>query len=99
MDDGLLQNAGLALLQERQGYLWIGTQDGLNRYDGRHITHFRYDPDNPQTISANSIIALNVNARELAAAIRAAKDGKMTLSSEAARRLFAPTSRLRKPKP
>ncbi len=58
IDDGLSQNAGLALLQDRQGYLWIGTQDGLNRYDGYTITQFKHDPDNPQTISANSIIAL-----------------------------------------
>lgn len=58
IDDGLSQNAGLALLQNRQGYLWIGTQDGLNRYDGYTITQFKHDPDNPQTISANSIIAL-----------------------------------------
>ena len=58
IDDGLSQNAGLALLQDRQGYLWIGTQDGLNRYDGYTLIHFKHDPDNPQTISANSIIAL-----------------------------------------
>lgn len=58
IDDGLSQNAGLALLQDRQGYLWIGTQDGLNRYDGYTLTHFKNDPDNPQSISANSIIAL-----------------------------------------
>ena len=61
IDDGLSQNAGLALLQDRQGYLWIGTQDGLNRYDGYTITQFKHDPDNPQTISANSIIALYEN--------------------------------------
>jgi PAS domain S-box-containing protein len=58
IDDGLSQNAGLALLQDRQGYLWIGTQDGLNRYDGYTITQFKHDPDNLQTISANSVIAL-----------------------------------------
>ena len=58
IDDGLSQNAGLALLQDRQGYLWIGTQDGLNRYDGYTLTQFKHDPDNPQSISANNIIAL-----------------------------------------
>ena len=30
LDDGLSQNAGLAFLQDQRGYLWIGTQDGLN---------------------------------------------------------------------
>ncbi len=58
IDDGLSQNAGLALLQDRQGYLWIGTQDGLNRYDGYTLTQFKNDPDNPASLSHNSIIAL-----------------------------------------
>ncbi len=58
IDDGLTQNAGLALLQDRQGYLWIGTQDGLNRYDGYNLTPYKHDPANPQSISHNGIIAL-----------------------------------------
>jgi PAS domain S-box-containing protein len=58
IDDGLSQNAGLALLQDSQGYLWIGTQDGLNRYDGYTITQFKHDADNPNSLSHNSIIAL-----------------------------------------
>ncbi len=58
IDDGLSQNAGLALLQDRQGYLWIGTQDGLNRYDGYTLTQFKHDPANPASLSHNSIIAL-----------------------------------------
>jgi signal transduction histidine kinase/ligand-binding sensor domain-containing protein len=57
-EDGLSQNAILALLQDHQGYLWIGTQNGLNRYDGLTFTHFRNDPENPNSISYNSIIAL-----------------------------------------
>ncbi len=58
IDEGLSQNAGLALLQDRQGYLWIGSQDGLNRYDGYGFTHFKNDPNNPSSISYNSIISL-----------------------------------------
>lgn len=34
LEDGLSQNAVLAMLQDRHGFLWFGTQDGLNRYDG-----------------------------------------------------------------
>jgi hypothetical protein len=34
IEDGLSQNAGLAIFQDSRGYLWIGSQDGLNRYDG-----------------------------------------------------------------
>ncbi|MBI3172372.1 MAG: PAS domain S-box protein [Chloroflexi bacterium] len=58
IDDGLSQSAGLALLQDSQGYLWIGSQDGLNRYDGYHITQFKHDPENPDTLGFNSIIEL-----------------------------------------
>lgn len=62
IDEGLSQNAGLALLQDRQGYLWIGTQDGLNRYDGYTITQFKNDPDNPASLGHNSILALYEDA-------------------------------------
>jgi len=34
IEDGLSQNAVYALLQDRQGLMWFGTKDGLNRYDG-----------------------------------------------------------------
>lgn len=58
LDDGLSQNAGLVSLQDSRGYLWFGTQDGLNRYDGTRFTVFKTDPDDPNSISHNSIIAL-----------------------------------------
>ncbi|NTW97883.1 MAG: hypothetical protein HGB28_04960, partial [Oscillochloris sp.] len=63
IDDGLSQNAGLALLQDRQGYLWFGTQDGLNRYDGYRFTTFKYDPADPASLSYNSVIALAEDAQ------------------------------------
>src|SRR5512143_3978641 len=56
--DGLSQNGVLALLQDRQGYLWIGTQDGLDRYDGYTFTYFKNDSLDTSTISFNSITAL-----------------------------------------
>ena len=56
--DGLSQNAVLALLQDEQGYIWVGTQDGLNRYDGYSFTYFKNDPNDPNSISFNSVSAL-----------------------------------------
>ena len=38
--------------------LWIGTQDGLNRYDGYTFKIFKHDPDDPNSISHNSILAI-----------------------------------------
>ena len=57
-EDGLSQNAGLDILQDRRGYLWIGTQDGLNRYDGYSFKIFKHDPDDLESISHNSILKL-----------------------------------------
>lgn len=58
LEDGLSQNSVLALLQDRQGYLWIGTQDGLNRYDGYEFVHFKNDPEDPDSLSHNGVISL-----------------------------------------
>jgi PAS domain S-box-containing protein len=57
-EDGLSQNAGLAFWQDKNGFMWIGTQDGLNRYDGQTFTIYKNDPDNPASLSNNSINAL-----------------------------------------
>jgi PAS domain S-box-containing protein len=57
-EDGLSQNAGLAFLQDSRGFVWIGTQDGLNRYDGHTFTVYKNDPDNPTSLNYNSINAL-----------------------------------------
>ncbi|HLO16104.1 MAG TPA: two-component regulator propeller domain-containing protein, partial [Anaerolineales bacterium] len=58
IEDGLSQNAGLVIFQDRRGYLWFGTQDGLNRYDGFSFKIFKHDLDDPHSISHNSILAI-----------------------------------------
>jgi len=58
IEDGLSQNAGLAIFQDSRGYLWIGTQDGLNRYDGYNFKIYKHDPDNPDSLSHNSILTI-----------------------------------------
>lgn len=57
-EDGLSQNAGLDILQDSRGYLWFGTQDGLNRYDGYSFKIYKHDPEDPTSISHNSILEL-----------------------------------------
>ncbi len=54
--DGLPQNAVLAVLQSRDGYLWLGTTSGLVRFDGVRFTVF--DKSNTQAIGHNQISAL-----------------------------------------
>jgi PAS domain S-box-containing protein len=58
IEDGLSQNAGLVIFQDSHGYLWIGTQDGLNRYDGYTFKIFKHDPEDPNSLSHNAILAI-----------------------------------------
>ncbi|MGB0176134.1 MAG: ligand-binding sensor domain-containing protein, partial [Owenweeksia sp.] len=46
------------MLQDRKGFMWFGTLGGLNRYDGYQFKVFRFDPDNPYSLSGNNIFAL-----------------------------------------
>lgn len=41
------------LLQDRQGYIWVATQDGLNRYDGYEFKVFRHDVDDEFSLADN----------------------------------------------
>ncbi len=52
---GLSYNVINCLLQDREGYLWIGTYSGLNRFDGTHFTVFKADR-NQATSLGNNII-------------------------------------------
>ncbi|MDQ1350774.1 MAG: hypothetical protein QG657_1076 [Acidobacteriota bacterium] len=55
-EDGLPQNTILAVQQTRDGYLWLGTQEGLVRYNGKDIRVF--DMENTSGLPGNMIIAL-----------------------------------------
>ncbi|MEK7728166.1 MAG: two-component regulator propeller domain-containing protein, partial [candidate division KSB1 bacterium] len=52
---GLSQNTVLCALQDRRGFMWFGTQDGLNRFDGYTFSVFKHDPDNANSLSENWI--------------------------------------------
>lgn len=58
VEQGLSQNNVNALLQDQQGLLWIGTDDGLNRFDGYEFTIFRHDKENEDSLSENEITIL-----------------------------------------
>lgn len=45
-------------MQDRRGFLWIGTDDGLNRYDGQYFTVFRNQPGNAASVSGNIITGM-----------------------------------------
>ena len=58
LEDGLSQSTVLAVLQDRFGFLWVGTEDGLNRYNGYTFKVFRPDLNNPDTISDRWVTSL-----------------------------------------
>lgn len=63
IDDGLSQNAVFAILQDRQGFMWFGTKDGLNRFDGHDFKIFYNSTFDTTTLSSNHITALMQDAR------------------------------------
>lgn len=62
VEEGLSQVSVLSMIQDREGFLWIGTQDGLNRYDGYGFTVYRPEPGNAESLSGNFIHALYEDA-------------------------------------
>jgi ligand-binding sensor domain-containing protein/signal transduction histidine kinase len=58
VEDGLSNNAVLNCLQDNKGFLWFGTKDGLNRFDGYTFKVFRNDPEDKASIGNNFIHCL-----------------------------------------
>ncbi len=56
--DGLSQNFVQSILCDDKGFLWFGTWDGLNRYDGRQFKVFRVNPNQENSLTSNRIIDL-----------------------------------------
>ena len=50
LDEGLSQSNVLAILQDSDGLMWVGTENGLNRYDGYDFTAFRRQRGNPAAL-------------------------------------------------
>jgi diguanylate cyclase (GGDEF)-like protein/PAS domain S-box-containing protein len=58
IEQGLSQNTVQAILQDHVGFLWFGTEEGLNRYDGYAFVVFKYDPRDPHSLPDDIISAL-----------------------------------------
>lgn len=60
---GLSQNSVFDIEQDRNGFLWFATQDGLNRYDGYTFTTYRNERDRPNSLSDNWTTDLHVDSK------------------------------------
>lgn len=55
VDNGLSQNTVMSVLQDKKGYIWVATFDGLSRFNGLEFKVFKNDPNNAGTISNNKV--------------------------------------------
>ncbi|MFT4929889.1 MAG: signal transduction histidine kinase/ligand-binding sensor domain-containing protein, partial [Phenylobacterium sp.] len=53
-----------SIVQDKKGFLWFATQDGLNRYDGYTFKVFRHNPQDPSSISHNLIRTLYLDSKD-----------------------------------
>jgi len=58
IQEGLSDNAVLAVLQDSLGFMWFGTREGLNRYDGYEFTVYSAELDGPNSLSDSTVTAL-----------------------------------------
>ena len=56
VENGLTQNTVWCILQDRNGFIWFGTKDGLNRYDGYRFKTFRRDAQRSESSLGNNFI-------------------------------------------
>ncbi|MEO6672642.1 MAG: two-component regulator propeller domain-containing protein, partial [Ginsengibacter sp.] len=57
-NEGLSQSNVLCILRDSRGFMWFGTHDGLNKYDGYKFTVYKNDPQKPNSLSNNFILAI-----------------------------------------
>ncbi len=63
IEDGLSQSSVTCIFQDKKGFMWFGTQDGLNRYDGYNFKIFKNDPSDSNSISDNFIFSIYQDKR------------------------------------
>ena len=55
IEQGLSNSTIETIFQDKRGFIWFGTRDGLNRYDGYQFNIYRYDSKDTNSISDNYI--------------------------------------------
>lgn len=65
IDEGLSQGTVRAIEQDAQGFIWFGTQDGLNRFDGYDFTVYKNEPTNSSSLNDNWVTFLYKDQQNL----------------------------------
>jgi ligand-binding sensor domain-containing protein len=65
IEDGLTQNYVSCFAQDKKGFIWIGTQDGLNKYDGVKITTYRASLTDTNSLPHNNIRFIYIDADDI----------------------------------
>jgi signal transduction histidine kinase/ligand-binding sensor domain-containing protein/CheY-like chemotaxis protein/HPt (histidine-containing phosphotransfer) domain-containing protein len=63
VEDGLAQESVLSIVQDRQGFMWFGSQAGLSRFDGYKVTVYRNIVGDRRSLAENWVGALHMDAR------------------------------------
>ena len=53
------------IVQDQHGFLWVGTNEGLIRYDGYELIHYRHDEENPNSLIENSLRGMAIDPENL----------------------------------
>ena len=60
-DDGLSQFSVNSLYIDERGIIWIGTREGLNRYNGNDIKSFKLNKNDPNSLFSNTVLRITGN--------------------------------------
>ncbi|WP_342120565.1 two-component regulator propeller domain-containing protein [Pseudoduganella sp. OTU4001] len=63
VEDGLAQESVLSIVQDRQGFMWFGSQAGLSRFDGYKVTVYRNVVGDPRSLAENWVGVLHLDPR------------------------------------
>ena len=77
--EGMAQESVLSVVQDRDGFMWFGTQNGLSRFDGYRVINYRAVPGKPRALSNNWVRVLHLD-----------RHGRLWLGTDGGLNLFDP---------